>query len=97
MSESSVISALQCGLLSPKGTLEGGEYPGTNSLQDCSYSYREPRGSSGCETHTHTHTHTKLRTLPRIAKMHMKGTISVSGLLPLPIHGRVLNSLAWDI
>ena len=79
-----------CELLSPKGTLEGEEYPGSSSLQDCSHAYSEPPGSSGCHTHTHTHTHTKH--WPRIAKVHTKGTISVSGLLPLPMHRRVLNS-----
>ena len=48
MSQSSVIAALQCELVSPKDTQEGKEHLLSSSIRTAATSYWEPQESSGC-------------------------------------------------
>ena len=69
MSQLSVIAALQCEVVSPKGTQEGEEYLLSSShLTAAVTPYSEPQESSGCET----------QDTGLIAEMHTKRVISVS-------------------
>ena len=56
-----------------KGTQKGEEYLKSSSRQDCSHSYSEAQGTSGCKKKQPKQKTTEM--WPRIPEMHMKGMI----------------------
>ena len=67
MSLSSAIAALQCELMSSKGTQKGEEYLQSSNHQAAATPYNEPQQSSGYEKYW-----------PQIDEVYMKGMISLS-------------------
>ena len=78
----SMIPALWCEFLSPKGTQEGEEYLWSTP-------YSEPQGSSGSEKHR--------RLAQDSWDMYERNDFSEPRLLHLPIYRKALNSLTCDV
>ena len=90
MSQSAVVTAFQCQLVSPKGTQEGEKYLWSTTHQTAATSYNEPQGSSGCGKHNIL--------APDRWGTYERNDFSKPRLLHLPIHREVLNFLignAW--
>ena len=90
MSQSAVVTALQCQLVNPKGTQEEEKYLWSTTHQTAATPYDEPQGSSGCEKHNIL--------APDRWTTFERNDFSEPRLLHLPIYREVLNSLignAW--
>ena len=89
LSQSLVILALQCEMVSPKGTQEGEECLWSNSHQTAATLWWAI-GSSGCEKH-------RILVSDSWDTYERNGFSNEPRLLNLPIHRKALNSLTWDI